>query len=238
MSPHSLTKSPAFKRLKQLHDQPGKRDLLWYHQVGQQVDALHPSESREYGESRIQEIADALGEKASYGDKLWKARNFFEKYTRDEAKALNRPDPDSGYVLTWSHMVHLLSLDDFDRLWFEEDCLNAEWSTRELRQAIADDRGRKGKGGRRFQNPSNTEAALRQLIRESQMWHRRYQEVWFGVEDPAIEFEGRKRLTADIRKVVDEAVESLKILRHDIDQSLKILNTVLKVKKKPSRKKK
>jgi hypothetical protein len=140
----------VFKRLKKLHDLPGQPDLLWYHRVGEQVVALHPSESRDYGQSRIEAIADALREKASYGDKLWKARNCFEKYDRDEVQYLNEPDPDSGYALTWSHMVHLLSLDDPDRLAFEEDCLNAEWSTRALKRAIDDYRPPKGRGGRRF----------------------------------------------------------------------------------------
>lgn len=111
MSRKAIKNTAALKRLKKLHDQPGQRDLLWYHRVGEQVAALHPSESREYGESRIEAIADALGEKTSYGDKFWKARNFFERYTNDDVRYLNEPDPDSDYVLKCSHMIYLLSLD-------------------------------------------------------------------------------------------------------------------------------
>jgi hypothetical protein len=67
------------------------------------------------------------------------------------------------------------------------------------------------------------------------MWHRRYQEVWFEGDDPAIDLQGRKRLSKDTRELVGQAIESLHEMRNDIEHSLDILNTVRKAKKKSAR---
>ena len=123
-----LKKKPAFLRLKRLLSKTDKRDLLWRHDIGGCVYSLVPSQNRSYGESRIEQLAVALGKKENFGAILWSTRSFFKKYARPDVHALCKPETPGGFVLSWGHMLHLISLDDADRLGFEEDCLNAEWS--------------------------------------------------------------------------------------------------------------
>ena len=136
LSKAQLTKKPAFGRLKKLLSQTGKRDLLWYFDVGRSVRSLVPSQNRSYGENRIEQLAVALGKKENFGAILWGTRSFFKKYDRPEVRLLCKPETPGSFVLSWGHMLHLISLDDEDRHEFQEDCLNAEWSCKELHRRI------------------------------------------------------------------------------------------------------
>ena len=118
-----LTRKPAFQRLKKLFKQPGQQDLLWHIKVGESIHKLYSSDSHAYGEGRIQSLAVALGKKENYASKLWSMRSFYEQYDKSEVISLCEPKSSNGYTLTWSHMIILLSLNDDDRLGFQEDCL-------------------------------------------------------------------------------------------------------------------
>jgi len=69
-------------------------------------------------------LAEALGKSASFADKLWNARLFWNKYERSEVRSLCKSSAGS-FVLTWSHMQSLLSLDDENRTEIQDDCWNA-----------------------------------------------------------------------------------------------------------------
>jgi len=239
MSKAQLTKKPAFQRLKRLLSKTGKRDLLWYHDVGRDVRALVPSESRGYGEGRIQNLAVALGKSDSYADKLWKARSFYGKYDRTDVRLLCKSKVPGDFSLTWAHMVLLISLDDDDRLEVQENCIDKEWSSKELRHRIKEYREPKGQGGRRFRRPKSVEDALRQLIFECRTWDRRYHEVWFHMDTPAIRLETGKRKSQEVAELAAEAVEVLKTLQSDIEEGLlrvKALKTTSKKTKRRARK--
>ena len=215
-----LTKQPAFQRFQELLQQTGSRDLIWYHRIGQQVNRLYPADERGYGESHMPTLAEALGKSASFADTLWKTRSFFKKYDRSEVRSLCKAETAGGFVLTWSHMQSLLSLDDDDRSGFQEDCLNAEWSSKELHRRTKESREQPGRGGRRFRKPKDVETALRQLIHESRTWNRRYHEVWFHMDRPAIRLETRKGKSENIPELAAEAVEILKTIQFDLKESL------------------
>ncbi len=83
-----LKKKPAFQRLKKLLSKTDKRNLLWRHDIGKCVYSLVPSESRAYGEGRIERLAVALGKQENFGAILWGTRSFFEKYDRPDVRAL------------------------------------------------------------------------------------------------------------------------------------------------------
>ncbi len=136
-------------------------------------------------------------------------------------------------------MQSLLSLDDEDRPGFQEDCLNAEWPCKELHRRIKESREPQGQGGRRFQKPKDVETALRQLIHESRTWDRRYNEVWFHMDEPAIRLEAGKYKSDDVAELAAEAVEVLKTLQSDIKEGLlrlKALKTTPKKTKRRTRK--
>jgi hypothetical protein len=233
-----LKKQKAFQRLKELFQQPGPRDLLWYHRVGEQVNRLCPTDERAYGQSRIQSLAEALGKSASYADTLWKSRSFFERYERSEVRSLCKSESTSGFVLRWSHVQSLLSLDEDDRVRMQEACLTEEWSSRELHRRTKELREQPGQGGRRFEKPNDVETALRQLIRESRTWDRRYHEIWFHPDDPAIRLEAGKYKSEEVSVLAAEAVEVLKTLQSDIKEGLlrlKALKTTPKRTKRRAR---
>jgi len=234
-----LTKKPAFGRLKKLLNLTSKRDLLWYFDVGKCVHSLVPSENRAYGEGRIEQLAVALGMRENYGATLWGTRSFFEKYDRPDVRVLRKPQTAGGFVLAWAHMINLISMDDEDRLEFQEKCLSEEWSSKELRQWIKAYREPQGHGGRRFQKPKDVEAALRQLIHESRTWDRRYHEIWFHMDEPAIRLESGKYKSEEVSVLAAAAVEELKTLQSDINEGLlrlKALNTTPKKTKRRARK--
>jgi len=228
----------ARKRLRQLAQEPVK-DLLWHYQVGEQVDRICLAENRGYGDGLIEELAENLEIAANT---LWTARTFSRVYSRREVRKLSKPSP-TGFKMTWGHVVHLVTFKDDveNRLWFEKHCQENEWSTRELRRQIKDFREPKGKGGRKFEHPENVETALRQLIDESQKWDKRFQEVWFRDDEPAIPSHAKEYRTQKARNLVADAVETLKTLESDIAEALKSLeqlNRKLASKKKASRKRK
>ena len=184
-------------------------------------------------------LAEALGKSASYADTLWKSRLFWNEYDRSEVRSLCKAETAGNSPLTWSHMLHLLSLDDDDRLAFQEDCVNGEWSCKELHRRIKEHREPQGQGGRRFRKPNDVETALRQLIHESRTWDRRYSEVWFHVDKPAIRLETGKYKSEEVSVLAAEAVEVLKTLQSDIKEGLlrlKALKTTPKKTKRRARK--
>ncbi|MBT6155339.1 MAG: hypothetical protein HOH82_11805 [Planctomycetaceae bacterium] len=230
-----LKKQKAFQRLQELLQQSGRHDLLWYHRVGQEVNRLYPADDRGYGESHMPTLAEALGKSASYADTLWKSRLFWNEYERSEVRSLCKAEAAGGFVLTWSHMQSLLSLDDEDRPRFQEDCLNAEWPCKELHRRIKESREPQGQGGRRFQKPKDVETALRQLINESRTWDRRYHEVWFELDEPAIRLETGKGKSEDVAELATEAVKVLKTLQSDIEDCLPRLKALTGKRKKVGR---
>jgi hypothetical protein len=230
----SLKKQKPFQRLQELLQQPGRQDLLWYHRVGEQVNRLYPTDDRGYGESHMPTLAESLGKSASFADKLWKARLFWNEYERSEVRSLCKPTAGS-FVLTWSHMQSLLSLDDENRTEIQEECLNAEWSSKELHRRVKESRDHPGKGGRRFQKPKDVESALRQLIHESRTWDRRFHEVWFHMDEPAIRLESGRGKSQGVTELAAEAIDVLETLQFDIKEGLSRLKALSATRKKPKR---
>jgi len=233
-----LKKQKAFQRLKELVQQPSRHDLLWYHRVGEQVNRLYPADDRGYGESHMPTLAEALGKSASYADTLWKSRLFWNEYDRADVRALSKSETAGGFALSWSHLVLLISLDDDDRLAFQKKCLSEEWSSKELRQRAKESREPQGQGGRRFQKPKDVETALRQLIHESRTWDRRYHEVWFHMDTPAIRMESRKGKSREVAELAAEAFDVLETLQFDIKEALPRLKALTAKQKKVQRRRK
>ena len=236
--PKTLKQKPAFQRLRKLIDQPGRKDLLWYHHVGNCVEALFPAEDRGYGKSQIDTLTEALGQPKPFADRLWNARRFIAAYDRNEIKALCQPREGSQFRLTRSHMTQLLSLDDSARSRFQRKCIKGEWSTRELIHRIKDYRGRKGKGGRQYQRPATLEDGLRQLTAESEDWRRRFDQVWFPPDHPAIDWDDAAASTVEVAERCRKAVEVLESIQLRIKQRLPELRSHTRPKKKPRRRRK
>jgi len=232
-----LKQKPAFKQLKKLIDQPGPKDLLWYFRAGKEVERLCPD--REYGESKIESLVKALGQPNSFTQKLWNARKIVRKYDIARVKQLNRSVQGSKYRLTLSHITHLLSITEpAVRSEFEDDCVREKWSTKELASRIQRYQGQKGHGGRKYQKPAALEDGLRQLIKVSTDWQRRFQRVWFHPDQPAIDLGSKRASTGEVAELCGEAVGVLESIQAGIKRRLPELRSHAGVKKKTGRKRK
>ncbi|MCH7725986.1 MAG: hypothetical protein IH991_05825 [Planctomycetes bacterium] len=203
-----LKQRPAFKTLRKLLNQSGRHDLLWYHRAGKCVETLFPREGgRRYGEGRMTAITTALRKSDNFANNLWEYRDFSTTYDRGEVRQLCKEASTGGFRLTWTHVKHLLSLDDSERIGFQHDCINAEWSSKELHRAIKEYRGRKSAGGKPFDRPKTLDAGLRQIIYESNTWIRRHRQVWFDADRPVIDQTNEQENPEQIPELLGEAIE-------------------------------
>ena len=107
-----------------------------------------------------------------------------------------------------------------------------KWPSRQLHRRIKEFCEPKGKGGRQFWKPKSVEDALRQLIHESRTWDRRYRQVWFSVDDPAIRLVTGKDKTEDVSERAAEAIEILKTIQFDLKDALLCLKDLAGARKK------
>jgi hypothetical protein len=216
-----LRQQPAFKKLRELLKQTGQHDLLWHHRAGECVEKLFPREGgRQYGQGRMTEITTALGKLENFANALWQYRDFFAKYDRSEVKWLCNTDNTDGFRLTWTHVRHLLSVDDAERIGFQSDCINAEWSSKELHRAIKEYRGHKSAGGKPFDRPKTLDAGLRQIITESNTWIRRHRQVWFDTDRPVISENNEQENPELIPDLLHEAIENWEEMARLVEEYL------------------
>ena len=193
-----------------------ERDLVWYHQVGEQVERLCPSGDRAYGQGVMQQLAKTLHFSAT---RLLQARQFARTYRRAEVREMDKPTR-TGYVLRWAHVIPLMANEDSDeRAKLQEECVEGEWSSRELWRRVKETRAPKSQGGRKFQKPADGETALRQLIEESRDWIARYNEIWFPDGESAMQLPKTK--TRKLTAQASEAAEVLEALADEADRLLK-----------------
>lgn len=120
-----------------------KSGLLWYHRLGELLNALVP-----YGE-RFPSDGGGIAALAAAGPSasdLYKARAFAARYSRAEAAALPCPP------LTWSKLVYLLTVEDDDtRLQLQRQAIDHAWTYPDLVRAIKRKLHRpRGRSGRRW----------------------------------------------------------------------------------------
>lgn len=225
----SLNRREEFKQLKKLFNQPGPRNLLWHHSVGKHVEELCPDDARKYGSGGFMELAKKLRKPRSEQEKqkpqsfanlLSAKRKFYKTYRRDEIVRLNKQAKKGRFALTWSHVIFLITLDDPDRGRFQARCIKAGWSSDELHRRIKEHRGVKGRGGVRFRRPKTEQDNLRQLIEESEMWRRRFQEVWFPDDRIGICLDLKKAKSKKSRELQEQAVAILGKMQAIIEECL------------------
>jgi hypothetical protein len=217
-----LRQQPAFKKLRELLKQTGQHDLLWHHRAGECVEKLFPREGgRQYGQGRMTEITTALGKPENFANDLWKCRDFYWVYDRDEVKSLRNRNSTEDFQITWTHIVRLLAVEDAaKRRQFQDECFGRCWTTDELQRAVNDFQGRRSFGGRSFARPKTLDAGLRQIIDESQTWIRRHQQVWFAPDDPVISESGEVESPVQIPELFDEAVASWETMEFLVKEHL------------------
>ncbi|MEQ8789937.1 MAG: DUF1016 N-terminal domain-containing protein [Pirellulaceae bacterium] len=218
-----LRQQAAFKKLRELLKKAGPRDLLWYYRAGECAERLFPLKGgRHYGHGRMAEITTALGEPESFSSALWAYRDFFNEYRRrrDRVEWLANPDNTNGFRVTWTHVKHLLSLDDKERENFLRRCIKNKWTVKDLRRIIKEHRGRKGKGGVPFKQPETLDAGLRELIDETEEWVRRHRQVWFAPGDPLFSEDTPQETPKAVPKLLEEAVATWEQMDGLIKKSL------------------
>ena len=78
----------------------------------------------------------------------------------------------------------------------------------------------RGRGGVRFRRPEKEEDNLRQLIAESEMWQRRFREVWFADGNSRISLELKRTNPKELRKLREQAVTILGGIQSRIEECL------------------
>jgi hypothetical protein len=200
-------------RLCRLLHKPRLKDLGWYYTVGQTVQKMFPQqEGRQYGESRIEKIADAVEDHQDHYSRaplthlLWSAREFATKFSESEAKRLAEQKP-SGYRLTWTHVKYLLGVEDDQRKKLQKKCVQQEWSTGRLLTEVKSLRGgERNAGGRRPPVPATQGAALVQIADMAERWVRWYEVLREPPKEPAA------KTSVSLEDLPDSVAERLEVV--------------------------
>jgi len=85
----------------------------------------------QYGKRLLSELAKELTKELGRGfsqSNLFNMRSFYTAYPNF---------PDASGKLTWSHYYELISVSDQNaRAFYEKECVNADWSVRELKRQV------------------------------------------------------------------------------------------------------
>lgn len=106
--------------------------LATYWQVGQRIVEFeqHGKERAEYGKALIKQLASDLTLRFGKGfsrSNLIRIRQFYVAYPDFQISAT------ASHLLTWSHMVELLKIDDpLERSFYEQQSIKDRWTVREL----------------------------------------------------------------------------------------------------------
>ena len=162
----------------------------------------------------MQALAKALnqtgGKANSLATLLRYYRQFYNAYARPEVADLCNADPDNGFRLSWTHVLKLSSVKKPIRKRLQEQCIRNRWPTDKLQDVIeAKCGGKKSKGGRQLAPPKSHTDTLQQMIRTSDNWLRRFDEVWFGEISTLHASEPKPREHARLRELVQSAEEML-----------------------------
>ena len=107
--------------------------LVTYWHVGKLIveDEQNNIHRAEYGKKVLKELSKRLTNDLGKGfsvSNLQFMRRFYQKYPIQQTLSVK---------LTWSHYCELLSISDDDkRAFYEKECINANWSLRELKRQI------------------------------------------------------------------------------------------------------
>ena len=152
--------------------------LSTYYELGKRAIQLSNSTEGTYARGIIAQLVEETGENRAT---INKCRQFAEMYTPVEFKELcklRRPD---GKPIGWGHVTKLLTvpLDDRKlRVKLQTRAARDGWTARQLNDEI---QGKyelvSGGVGRRWNLPTSTEQALRQIRQRSQQWLRWFDEL-------------------------------------------------------------
>ncbi len=205
----------ALSELRRLFKSPQHDDLCWWHRVGKRMLVLQPKEDRRYGSSVVELIADHVEQGREREDKrtpnrLYRTRDFAEKYSWREAQKLDRERRNG--LLAPLHVTALVSLDDKGlRDELLERCLEERWSGQRLRREIQNVVGRKRSSGGLSPIPpadASPGVALRDTSILARRWMTNY-EAWFVGKRAPLGPDQLKACDEATLKEVESAIKGL-----------------------------
>jgi len=159
----------------------GLSNLMFYFRLGQLcLDTVTRSEV--YGESAFDKIQRALSTKTPT---LVKAAQFARVFSADQVEELLAFNGKNGdFQLHWGHVCYLITVEDQQlRRKLAKQAAEEAYTAEELHGVIVQAYGgTRRSGGRPLRRPRSLPSMLRQLDVETQLWNRRYREVWHGDE--------------------------------------------------------
>ena len=160
------------------------------------------------GDKLFEALATAVGHRGSW---LRRLRTFALEYTKREAEQLIRRAP----RITFSHVIHLLSVHDKEMRKQLEDTLGKhQWTPDELAGQIQEKLGGpRRSGGRPIQFPTEVVAGLKRLLQDVKAIDRRWQE-WRGqlAESPQLKLAETKSLLIELSETFADLSASMEKL--------------------------
>jgi hypothetical protein len=176
----------ARPHLRIIEDPPERADQLRScHAIGKLLDK-HTRERSKYGDKHFPVLAEAVGRGPVW---LYHLRLFARRYNKRELDELCR----QSERITWAHVVHLLSVPGTNRAKYQKRAAYHGWTASDLRRHIREERGNRGRGGRRVTVPGDVSEAVERLLVEGGLWGRRCEKVTEGLQD-AVSGRPRRRL--------------------------------------------
>ncbi len=196
----------VFHEISDLVVSLSQNNFVFYHTVGAKVaEVSNEAKAEKYGTEPVPRLAAAMGIDAGV---LWSTMRLNRDYSLDEVKRLAGLKTRDGRAgVAWTHLVHLLTINDRsvrDKL--IDQVVGEGLTVKELLAEIQRRFGTRGRGGRPMTRPRTPFACLQQIAQISSTLVSRHEDVW---SDALVEI-GRlppDNYTPEFLAQLDEALE-------------------------------
>jgi len=227
--------------LRRLLKSSARGSIEWYHDVGRCVAPFFPENTRHYGASVAELLADKLQPGRERKDKrltnlLYEARDLANTYRyKREIRSLAKRKLANGKPLTVNHIKRLVSVDDDEqREALLSDCLEGSWSVRRLHREVQNRIGHKrSAGGRKARDrvkerdedrePGPKPAvAVREVKHYAKRWMANHK-IWFVGRKAALKRVPKNEYSEALKKDLKETTTELRKMQEALDGDLACL---------------
>lgn len=196
---HSKQLDAAAKRTQEAIDK-----LKTYYELGKRAIQLSKATDGTYARGVITQLVEETGENKATVNKC---KQFAEMYSPTEFKELCKLRRPNGKPIGWGHVTKLLTVPKEDkklRAKLQLQAAKEGWTARRLEEQIQGNYESESSGmGRRWNLPTSTDQALRQITQRSQQWLRWYEglENAEGISVDDLPDDVQTRLKAVVREI-------------------------------------
>ena len=223
----SISWSPPSQQLRQLENllRKPKRDLAWYHAVGESILELIPVDraGSHHGEGRIDALAERVrGLLPNPYNVLRRARLFAQTYRKSDLKRLRG--------VRWSHAALLAGIpDEKTRRRLEQVCKRNQLTYLALQERLRERYGKRspGRGKPKEIRDAGPLSALRGISSATAEWQRSF-EARLGSPKSTLRNISAKKQTEYLQTLLHATLEQLKELSENVAASERTLEQLRK----------